>query len=180
MKTQMSTASLGGQMKDGVATIDSVKKAADEYNKIGEEAAKAGLQQVLHDEGFEMSKVEGDGRVTYQVLLELLDPKLVKMQFQMSAMRVVGDPVMYFNKYPGRFISMHLQDLDMNAPVPAPTKGAAGKRGPRRPQVAVGRGTIDWVKTFTAAKAGGVQNYFVEQTWELTQQSVAYLKTLTV
>jgi len=26
----------------------------------------------------------------------------------------------------------------------------------------VGRGTIDWVKTFTAAKTGGVENYFVE------------------
>ena len=24
---------------------------------------------------------------------------------------------------------------------------------------------------------GGVKNYFVEQTWELTEQSVAYLKT---
>ena len=44
----------------------------------------------------------------------------------------------------------------------------------------MGQGTIDWVKTFTAAKAGGVKNYFVEQNWELTQQSVAYLKTLKV
>ena len=48
------------------------------------------------------------------------------------------------------------------------------------PQVALGQGSIDWVKTFTAAKVGGVKNYFVEQTWELTQQSVAYLKTLEV
>src|ERR1043165_68949 len=37
--TQMSTASLGGQMQNGVTTMDAVKKAADEYNKIGEEAA---------------------------------------------------------------------------------------------------------------------------------------------
>jgi hypothetical protein len=44
----------------------------------------------------------------------------------------------------------------------------------------VGQGSIDWVKTFTAAKVGGVQNYFVEQNWELTRQSVAYLKTLNV
>jgi hypothetical protein len=27
---------------------------------------------------------------------------------------------------------------------------------------------------------GGVKNYFVEQTWELTEQSVAYLKSLNV
>jgi hypothetical protein len=37
-----------------------------------------------------------------------------------------------------------------------------------------------WVRTFTAAKIGGLKNYFVEQNWELTQQSVAFLKTLNV
>src|SRR5690242_4711824 len=32
-----------------------------------------------------------------------------------------------------------------------------------RPQRSVGQGTIDWAKTFEAAKTGGVKNYFVEQ-----------------
>ena len=166
---QMGTASLDGQVQNGVTTMDSVKKAAEEYNKIGEAAAKAGIQQFLHDEGFEMSKV--DGRLTYEVLLELLDPKYVKMQFQMSAMRVVGDPVMYFTKYPGRFVSMHLQGVDLNAPEPS-----RGQRG--GPGVAVGKDSLDWPKIFAAAKTGGVKNYFVEQNWDLTVQSVAYLKAL--
>lgn len=173
--TQMGTASLGGgpnTSQGGVTTMDVVKRAADEYNKIGEQAAKAGIQQMLHDEGFELSKV--DGRLTYEILLELLDPKLVKMQFQMSAMRTVGDPVMYFNKYPGRFVSIHLQGVDLNSPMPAP--GAA--RGSRPPQLAVGKDNVDWPKVFAAAKTGGVKNYFVEQTWDLTTESVAYLKTL--
>ena len=39
---------------------------------------------------------------------------------------------------------------------------------------------IDLLKTFKAARVGGVKNYFVEQNWELTQPSVAYLKTLKV
>jgi sugar phosphate isomerase/epimerase len=43
-----------------------------------------------------------------------------------------------------------------------------------------GKGSIDWVKTFRAAKKAGIKNYFVEQNWELTQQSVAYLKALKV
>ena len=68
----------------------------------------------------------------------------------------------------------------MNAPVASPKGADAGRRGGRRPQVAVGRGSIDWAKTFTAAKTGGVTGYFVEQSWELTQQRVAYLKTLEV
>jgi sugar phosphate isomerase/epimerase len=52
--------------------------------------------------------------------------------------------------------------------------------GGRHPQVPLGKGSIDWVKTFTAAKMGGVKNYFVEQSWELAEPSVAYLKSLQV
>jgi sugar phosphate isomerase/epimerase len=169
--TQIGTATLNGKTQNGVAAMDDVKRLADEYNRISDVTAKAGMQQFLHDEIFEMAKV--DGRLVYQVLLELLDPKLVKMQFQMSAMRTIGDPVAYFAKYPDRFISMHLQGVDLNAPAPVPG-------GPRPPQVAVGHDSLDWPKIFAAAKAGGVKNYFLEQNWELTAQGVAYLKTLTV
>jgi sugar phosphate isomerase/epimerase len=178
--TQMITATLGGGNGSTNPTLDHVKKAADEYNKIAAVAAKAGMQQGLHNEGFELSMV--DGKRTYDLLFDLLDPQLVKFQFQMSTITAGLVAADYFLKYPGRFNSMHLQDVDMNAPIPAETpKGAKGRRrGGRRPQVALGKGTIDWVKTFEAAKIGGVKNYFVEQTWELTQESVAYLKNLKV
>jgi sugar phosphate isomerase/epimerase len=82
----------------------------------------------------------------------------------------------YFTKYPGRFFSMHLQDIDRK---PSAQSETAERRGRYR-QVPLGQGSIDWVKTFTAAKAGGVKNYFVEQSWELTPPSVAYLKNLNV
>lgn len=173
--TQMGTASLDGKVQNGATTIDIVKRAADEYNKIGETAAKAGIQQFLHDERFEMSKV--DGRLTYEVLLELLDPKLVKMQFQMSAMPVVGDPVMYFDKYPGRFISMHLQGVDLAASKQEQGQHQ-GRRGRSSP--AVGKDSLDWARIFAAAKTGGLKNYFVELSWDLTVQSVNFLKTLHV
>jgi sugar phosphate isomerase/epimerase len=169
--TQIGTATLSGKVEHGVAAMDDVKRLADEYNAISAATAKAGLQQFLHDEIFEMAKA--DGRLVYQVLLELLDPTLVKMQFQMSAMRTIGDPVTYFTNHPGRFISMHLQGVDLDAPAPTPG-------GPRPPQVAVGHDSLDWRKIFAAAKAGGVKNYFLEQSWDLTVQGAAYLKTLTV
>lgn len=179
--TQMGTASLGAPGGHGAAgfegmdketvPLDLVKLAADEYNKIGEAAARSGLRQFLHNEAFEQSKTEG-GRLTYQVLLELLDPKAVHMQFQMSTMPVIGDPIQYFNKYPGRFISLHLQGVDLNAPARA--TGAA------RRQLAVGKDSVDWARLFAAAKTGGIQNYFIEQTWELTVESAAYLRTLKV
>jgi sugar phosphate isomerase/epimerase len=163
--TQMLVASLGG---GNTPTMDDVKKAADEYNAIAAVAAKAHIQQGLHNEGFEVSTV--DGRRTYDILMELLDPKLVKFQFQMSTITagLVADE--YFTKYPGRFISMHVQDVDLNA---------TGPRG-RGVQTSVGKGSIDWAKTFKAAKIGGVKNYFVEQNMELTKASVAALKAMTV
>ncbi|MFN7928131.1 MAG: sugar phosphate isomerase/epimerase, partial [Blastocatellia bacterium] len=121
--TQMITATLGAGNKP---TMDDVKRAADEYNRIAAVAAKAGLQQGLHNEGFEVSMV--DGKRTYDVLFTLLDPKLVKFQFQMSTIRDGFDAAEYFLKYPGRFYSMHLQDWN------AATKTI----------VAVGKGNIDW------------------------------------
>ena len=156
---QMVTATLGAGNNP---TMDEVKKAADEYNRIAAVAARAGIQQGLHNEGFEVSMV--DGKRTYDILFELLDPKLVKFQFQMSTIRNGFDAAEYFMKYPGRFNSMHLQDWN------AETKTAA----------AVGKGSIDWKRVFSAAKTGGVKNYFVEQNMEMTREGVAFLKALKV
>lgn len=170
---QMITASLGDGNGGSSPTMDQVKRAADEYNKIAEVAAKAGMQQGLHNEGFEVSTV--DGKRTYDLLFELLDAKLVKFQFQMSTITNGFVATDYFTKYPGRFFSMHLQDIDMSSP-----QTAVGGTVPRYRQVPLGKGSIDWVKTFKAAKVGGVKNYFVEQSWPLTQESVAYLNSLNV
>ncbi len=173
--TQIITATLGGGNNP---TIDQVKTAADEYNQIAAVSARAGLQQGLHNEGFEVAMV--GGQRVYDLLFGLLDPTLVKFQFQMSTITAGLVATEYFEKYPGRFFSMHLQDVDMNAPMPPPDPAAGGRGRGGRPQKPVGQGSIDWVKTFAAAKKAGVQNYFVEQNMDLTKESVAYLKTLKV
>jgi sugar phosphate isomerase/epimerase len=157
--TQMLVPSLGGPKNP---TLDEVKRAADEYNKMGEKAAQAGIQQGLHNEDFELSKV--DGQRTYDLLFGLLDPKLVKFQFQVSTISEGYDAALYFTKYPGRFISMHVQGWDSKT----------------RKIVAVGQGTLDWKKIFTAAKTGGIKNYFVEMDLEKMRASVPYLRKLQV
>jgi sugar phosphate isomerase/epimerase len=157
--TQMLVASLGGPKKP---TMDDVKRAADEYNKMGEKAAKAGIQQGLHNEDFETSSV--DGKRTYDILFELLDPKLVQFQFQVSTISQGFDAAEYFNKYPGRFVSMHVQ----------------GWSAPEKKIVPVGKDTLDWKKIFTAAKIGGIKNYFVEMKLDMMKDSVPYLHNLQV
>ncbi len=157
--TQMLVASLGGPRQP---TMDDVKRAADEYNKIGEKAAEAGIQQGLHNENFEMTTV--DGQRTYDVLFTLLDPKLVKFQFQVSTISRGFDAAEYFDKYPGRFISMHVQGWDAST----------------RKIAAVGQDSLDWKKIFTAARTGGIKNYFVEMNLDLMKASVPYLRSLQV
>jgi len=157
--TQMLVPSLDGPKNP---TMDDVKRAADEYNKMAERAAKAGIQQGLHNEEFELSTV--NGKRTYDILFELLDPKLVKFQFQVSTIGQGYDAAEYFTKYPGRFISMHVQGWS------AETKKI----------VPVGQGTLDWKKIFTAAKIGGINNYFVEMDLEKMRASVLYLHQLQV
>src|SRR6266700_4769770 len=44
----------------------------------------------------------------------------------------------------------------------------------------VGQDTLDWKKIFTAARAGGVQNYFVEMQLDMMRASVPYLRKLQV
>src|SRR5690348_16020936 len=97
--TQMMVPSLGGPRQP---TMDDVKRAADEYNKIAAQSAEAGLQQGLHNENFEMTTV--DGKRTYDILLELLDPKLVKFQFQVLTISLGFDAAEYFYRFPGRLI----------------------------------------------------------------------------
>ena len=82
-------------------TMDDVKRAADEYNKIAAQSAAAGLQQGLHNEDFEMTSV--DGKRTYDLLLDLLIPKLVKFQFQISTISRGFDAADYFTRYPWPF-----------------------------------------------------------------------------
>ena len=157
--TQMIVPSLEGPRHP---TLDDVKRAAEEYNRMGERAAAAGIQQGLHNEDFELTMV--DGHRTYDLLFGLLDARLVKFQFQVSTISAGYDAAEYFTKYPGRFISMHVQ----------------GWSAKTRRIMPVGQDTLDWKKIFTAAKTGGIKNYFVEMNLGMMKASVPYLRNLQV
>ena len=157
--TQILVASLGGPRHP---TVDDVKRAADEYNKFGEQSAKAGIVQGLHNEDFEVATI--DGKRVYDMLLELLDPRYVKFQFQVSEIQHGYDAAEYFTKYPGRFLSMHVQGWKLK----------------ERKYAAVGQDDLDWKKIFTTAKTGGVKNYFVEMELTLMKASVPYIRSLQV
>ena len=135
-------------------------KAAVELNKIGEKIAASGLQAGFHNHDFEFQKIAGE--LVYDKLMAEFDPKLVKMQFQVAVIRLGYQAATYLQKYPGRFLSMHLSDWS-----------AATQK-----QAAVGSGSVDWKGLFAAARIGGVKNYFVEMDLEFMKPSYDFLHSL--
>jgi sugar phosphate isomerase/epimerase len=137
-------------------------RSADDANKLGEQTRKGGIQLGLHNHDFEFEKL--DGQLIYDKLMGELDPQLVKMQFQVAVVRLGYNAADFFQKYPGRFVSMHLQDW-----APALQK-----------EVALGQGEVDWKKLFATAKIGGIKNYFVEMDPPALAASVPFLHQLNV
>jgi sugar phosphate isomerase/epimerase len=142
------------------ATLAEWSKAAGDLNQIASKVHTAGLEMGFHNHNFEFQKI--DGVLVYDHLMGQLDPKLVKMQFQVSVISLGYEAAQFFEKYPGRFISIHLQDWS-----------AADKK-----QAAVGKGQVDWAGLFKAAKTGGVKNYFVELPLDQLKESYPYLHGL--
>ena len=149
-----------GVPKDG--TLDDWRRAAEETNKLGEKTRKAGMQLGFHNHGFEFQKI--GGVLIFDELMKRWDRKLVKSQFQVSVVSLGFDPAAILKKYPGRFLSLHLQDWS-----------ATTKRG-----APVGQGSIDWKQVFTAAKKGGIKYYFVEMDMAALKASAPYLHALKV
>ncbi|MDV3307544.1 MAG: sugar phosphate isomerase/epimerase [Cyclobacteriaceae bacterium] len=153
--TQMIIAS-PGLPKD--ATLDDWKRAADDANKIGELARKSGVVLGYHNHNFEFEKL--DGQLIYDVLLDRLDPDLVKLQFQVWVIIAGYKAADYFNRYPGRYISAHLYDWS----------------GKGEEMVPLGKGVVDWKEFFAAAEKNGVKNYFVEMGPPNLEESAKFLK----
>ena len=155
-------------------TLDEAKVLVGQFHKMAAEIVKNGMRAGAHNEAFDLVKLP-DGKFIYDHVIEMTDPKLIGFQFQMSTYNVGMVAAEYFKKYPGRFFSMHVQDLDLT--VKNPPNPQTG-RGGGHPQAAVGKGGLNWAATFAAAKMGGVRNFFVEQNMEMTRESVVALKAM--
>jgi sugar phosphate isomerase/epimerase len=126
------------------------KAVADEFNKAGEVARKAGLRFAYHNHDYELKAPNG-GALPFVTLLENTDPKLVTYEMDLYWMVKGGaDPIEYFKTYPGRFTLVHVKDA-----TPAPERNMAD----------VGTGTIPFPKIFgyDAAHGAHIAHAFVER-----------------
>jgi len=145
---------------------DGWKRAAETFNRAGEESHKAGIQFGYHNHVEEFKPTE-DGKVPYDILLSESDPKFVKMEMDLGwAHKAGADILAYFKKYPGRFPLVHVKDFDKDDTM-----------------TDVGKGVIDWKAIFAKSDVAGIKHYFVEydnpkSPFESIQTSYAYLKDL--
>jgi sugar phosphate isomerase/epimerase len=145
-------------------TLDDWKWNAEQFNKVGEQVKKAGLQLGYHNHNFEWKKFDGgQGReVTgYDEFLRLTDSRLVKLELDCGWAMVAGrDPAVYLAKYPERYRLLHVKDfvrgftprttlMEKDAGAPVPTE--------------LGRGGIDYSRVLAAAKKAEIRALLVEQ-----------------
>jgi len=128
-------------------TIENYKKLPELLENSGKATKEAGIQFAYHNHDFEFEKFDGTRNV-YDFILENSSSELVKMELDLYWISKAGiDPLKYFEKYPGRFPLWHVKDMK------AGTKDFTE----------VGKGTIDFERTFKAGKQAGLQYWFLEQ-----------------
>jgi sugar phosphate isomerase/epimerase len=96
--------------KETTMPLDEWRRWADRFNVAGAAARKANLWLAFHNEPSHMTKVEG--QVPYDVFVERLDPKVVRLQLDMGNIAMGGgDPLAYLEKYKARYWSFHVKDV---------------------------------------------------------------------
>jgi len=136
---------------------DGWRRAAETFNRAGEASKKAGIQFAYHNHFFEFQPV--NGKLPYDILLQECDPDLVKMEMDLCWITVGGgDPVAYFNRYPGRFPMVHAKDMKK-----IPSDKTHLTFDTLTPDMTeVGSGIIDWKRIFAHSEKAGIKYYIVE------------------
>lgn len=152
------------------------RKAISDFNKWGEAFAKEGIRFAYHPHGFEFLPFEG-GRML-DLLIQETKPEFVSFEMDVFWVFQAGQsPVQWLEKYPTRWVLMHLKDLRKGASV-----GLHPKKVAKTDQVALGSGMVDWPLILRTASKVGVKHYFIEDESPTVEEqlpaSLSYLKTL--
>lgn len=153
-----------------------VRRAAADFNKWGEAFKKEGITFAYHPHGYEF-RPHGDGTL-FDLLAKETNPEFVS--FEMDVFWVVHpghDPVKLLEKYPNRWVLMHLKDIRKGA-----RTGVFTGRADKKDDVALGTGQVNWPVVLEAAHKYGVKHYFIEDESPIVDQqltqSLQYLKSI--
>jgi len=162
--------------KDAEFSEEVTRRAAADFNRIGEAVTKAGLKFAYHPHGYEFAPL-GDGTM-FDLLVKETKPEFVA--FEMDVFWVVHpgkNPAELLAKYPNRWVLMHLKDIRKGA-----RTGVYTGRAPLTDDVVLGTGLVDWPAVLRAAAKAGVKHYFIEDESPTAEaaipESLKYLGTL--
>lgn len=133
-------------------TLDDWRWNAEQFNQLGTKVKAEGMQFGYHNHIAEFHPE--NGTIPYDELMRLTDPSKVTMEMDCGWVIVGGqNPVDYLTKYPTRISMLHVKEFKLGAP--------GSKEEPVSTEM--GRGSIDYLPIFKAAKAAHIRHYFIEQ-----------------
>ena len=136
------------------------ERLADRLNRMGEQAAKAGLQLCYHNHAFEFGR-DAAGTRWLDVMMGSARAPLVQLELDVFWVAITGaQPVEMINQYRDRVALMHLKDKSPDAPAQLRESDVAHSSCRD-----VGSGALDFKAIITAARSAGTQHFFVEHDW---------------
>ncbi|WP_020600178.1 sugar phosphate isomerase/epimerase family protein [Spirosoma panaciterrae] len=155
--------------------IHDADRAIDVFNTAGKLLAENGISLCYHNHGYEFQTYQNGTFFDY--LAENLDRKVVNFEMDVFWVKSPGyDPVALLQKYPKRFVLMHLKDRKPGTP------DSQTGHSDIESNVTLGQGDVGITALMKQAKKSGVKHFFIEdessRSMEQVPQSVAFLEGL--
>lgn len=155
--------------------ITDVKKAVNVFNAAGKKLHDAGLRFCYHTHGYEFRPYQNGTLFDY--LVKHTDPRYVNFEMDVFWVKNPGqNPVALLNKYPKRFLLLHLKDRKPG------TENNPNGRADEETNVVLGQGDVGIAAIMKTAKKLGIKHAFIEdespRPEEQIPQSLEYLKSL--
>ena len=155
----------------GAFTEADARRAVADFNQFGRTMKDAGLTFFYHNHGYEPVPYR-DGTLMDLIIRET-DPSLVSFEMDVLWAFLPGiDPAAQIRKYPGRYKLMHIKDMK-----PGVARGSLSGGLLAEQQAVIGGGQVNWAAVLAAAKADGLQYYYLED--ETTDPIVNVPKSIT-
>ena len=155
-----------------------MEQAAADFNRAGAAFRAAGIKFGYHPHGYEFVPSGAAGDTLLDDLIRTTQPENVCYEMDVFwTVHAGGNPVKLLEKYPTRWVALHVKDIRKGAPT-----GFTTGHAPDTDNVAVGAGSIDWKAVISTAQKIGVTYYFIEDETpaplDNIPASLAYLRAL--
>lgn len=126
-------------------SVEAWETTADLFNVAVEKVTQHGLELGYHNHAHEFEALEGE--IPWDVFMENTRDEVFGQLDIGHCIRAGKDPVLYLQKYPGRYLTVHVKDFD-----------------PDNEDALVGEGVADWDTIFDLCEdVAGTEWYIIEQ-----------------